>query len=152
MNFLKSIKISVILAASLSGCASDDDFPLTNLVEARTFTVNTPPGWTLIEDLGIDSYVGRIAGRKDTIVFDQGFFCFQNLNDITENDRTLFFQKLEINGVLSVIHKERSLVDNGEVVSLSVYIDDNQRKNCLFVLDPVNEALILEICKSHQFK
>jgi len=152
MRKLKLISASVLLIVLSSACSSDDDFShLTNLIDAWTFTVSTPNGWTLIEDQGTDTYVGRIAGTRDTIYFDQGNLSFRSLDDIIEDDQTLFIQKLEINNIPSIIHKELRSGDSGEIL-LSVYLDNNQRKNRLHVFDPKNQGLILQIFMTHQFK
>jgi hypothetical protein len=37
-----------LLITLLLGCSSDDD--LIKLIDAQTFTVNTPKNWTLIEE------------------------------------------------------------------------------------------------------
>ena len=141
-----------LLITLLLGCSSDDD--LIKLIDAQTFTVNTPKNWTLIEEQWIDSYVGQIVGSLDAIHFDEGYFSFGSLDNITENSNSILFQKLEIDGITSIIHKESIQYNSDNEVVLSVYIDagDNKRLNWLYVFDPENEELILQIFKTHKFK
>lgn len=153
MISLKPTRTSIFLILLLFACSSDDDpGSLTNQIDAATFTLSTPDGWILIEDQGTDTYVGRIAGTQDTIYFDQGYLSFRSLDDVIQSDQTLMLKKLEINNVPSTIHKERRDGDPSGEIRLSVYIDDNQRKNRLYVFDPKNERLILQILMTHQFK
>ncbi|MEK6478474.1 hypothetical protein WJR50_13105 [Catalinimonas sp. 4WD22] len=150
--FLHSI-LTVMLFVLL-GCSSEDEsYELSNRVNASTFTLNTPEGWTLIEDQGIDTYIGRIAGPEDTIYFDQGYLSFGSLQNVIKNEQTIFFQRLKINDVPSIIHKERRQGDLDGEIRLSVYLDagDGQRLNSLYVFDPKDEALIIKIFKTHQF-
>ena len=170
MKYLKSLAVWGML---LTGCTSDNATPeaaslppLTThctdekfdnqsfTMEARTFTVRTPCGWALYQDNGIDTYVGRIAGPRDTIYFDQGYLSFGSLDNISKNENTIFFRKLSIDHVPAIIHKEYRDDDSDGYIRLSVYIDagDKQRLNRLYVFDPQDEDLILAIFQSHQFK
>lgn len=154
MSFLKSIPAIMISIMISIGCSSEDKkYELPNRIDAGTFTVQTPIGWTFMEDQGIDTYVGRIAGLEDTIFFDQGYLSFGSLDNIVEDDQTLFFQRLKINNVPSIIHKEKRQNDADGALRISVYLDagDEQRLNRLYVFDPKNEALIIQIFKTHQF-
>ena len=174
----RSILILLIFVATLlASCSSEEDYPLStldewyclskpdqkgyllhqhsldNLIEARTFTLNTPAGWTLRTDQGIDTYVGRIGGPEgDTIYFDQGFLSFKSLNDVERDDQTRYFRRLIVDGVPAIIEKEDRTNDTG-AVRLTIYLDagDQQRMNRLYVFDPKNEALILRIFKTHRF-
>lgn len=142
-----------IIAVLMIDCSADDDiFNRSVLIEAKSFTVEVPRGWELVEDVGYDTYVGRIVGRKHTIAFDQGFFAFGSLGDIVENDESIFFQRLEINDVPAVLH-ERKSPDPSHDVLLSVYLEtEDGQKNHLSIFDPRNESLILDIFLSHQFR
>ena len=142
----------------ISSCSSDDDQgfysgPLKNLIEARNFTVNTPNGWKHIQDVGYDTQVGRIYGNKDTIHYDQGHLSFGSLENIKENDQTLSFQKLSIDGVPAIIRKEK-LDGKPYHVVMAAFIDskNNNKLNQLFTYDPKDEDLIIRIFKSHKFK
>ena len=96
------------------------------------------------QDQSIDTYVGRIGGPEgDTIYFDQGFLSFGSLDNIKQNDQTLYFQRLTVNGISAILYKEARMDDTG-AVRLSIYLDagDQQRLNHLYVFDPKNEPLI----------
>lgn len=144
----------VFLPILLLSCSADDstspDLELTNLVEAKTFQVFTPTGWELIEEQGIDTYVGRIQNDELTIFFDQGFLSFGNLDRVEETDETIFFQRLEINGVPAIIHKEGRAEGYFETI-LSVYLDDGEKQNRLYVLDSGNDHFFIELFKTHKF-
>jgi len=153
---MKYIRLSALLVPFIvsSACSSDDGlqkFP--KKLEARTFTVNTPHNWNLFEDQGIDTYIGRIAGLKDTIYFDQGYLSFGSLENIYEDENTLLFRRLKIDGVPSILHKEKRIADSGDI-RLSIYIDagDGIRLNRMYVFDPTDEEKIIRIFRSHQFR
>lgn len=153
MRPLTSIYVLLAPVLLLASCSADEEYSLPNLVEARTFTLNTPAGWTLQQDQGIDTYVGRIGGPEgDTIYFDQGYLSFGSLDNITQDDQTLYFRRLTVNGVPAIIEKESRTNDTG-AVRLSIYLDagDQGHLNRLYVFDPKNEALILQIFSTHRF-
>lgn len=101
-------------------------------------------------DQGTDTYIGRIMNDEHTIFFDQGFLSFRGLDDIVQNPNTVSLEELNIDGVPSIIHKEKTTEGN----SISVYIDagDNIRMNRLYILQPKNEELVLSILRTHRFK
>lgn len=141
----------------MAGCISESgNFFYEQRMDARNFTIHTPIGWTLFEDQGIDTYVGRIAGPEDTIHFDEGFLSFRSLGDITKDERTIYIEELEIDGVPAVIHKTKLSPGSLKRIRLSVFIEAGDfKKNHLYVLDPsnpTNEVTIINILRSHQFK
>ncbi|MGB3586331.1 MAG: hypothetical protein WBA23_07330 [Tunicatimonas sp.] len=146
-------KLWFIAAILIIGCSDDEDaFDQLVLIEARSFTVEAPPDWEIIEDQGYDTYVGRIVGRKHTIAFAQGFFAFSNLDNIVEDEESILLQRLEINDVPAVLHKEKS-PDPTHDVLLSVYLETEEgQKNHLYIFDPHNEPLIIQIFLSHKFR
>lgn len=138
------------------GCSDDDteNSPsFSNELNATSFTVKVPDGWKLIIDQGIDTYVGRIVNGKDTIYFDQGYLSFGGLDRVEENDQTLSFEHTKINGVPSIIVKERTPEETGRNIRISAYIDKGNKSNLnrLYCFDPSDEASILNIMKSHMF-
>lgn len=138
----------------LSACSSEDNmYALPNKVNAKTFTLETPKGWVFTDGYGIDTYIGQIAGPDDTIFFDQGYLSFGSLQNVIKDEQTIFFQRLKINDVPSVIHKEYFKRGIDVTTRISVYIDvgDEQRLNRLYVFGPKNEELIIQIFKTHQF-
>jgi hypothetical protein len=153
---MKHIRLSLLLLPFLvsTGCLVDNGFDkFPKRIEARTFTVNTPHDWYLYEDSGIDTYVGRIAGPEDTIYFDQGYLSFGSLENIYEDENTLFFRRLKIDGVPSILHKEKRIADSGDI-RLSIYIDagDENRLNRMYVYDTKDEEKVIRIFRSHKFK
>jgi len=151
----RKIPSLIFIILSLWSCALDNDTP-SNLefpqrIKAKTFEINTPKGWELIEDQGYDTYVGRIKNNRFIIFFDQGFLSFRTLVNIQENSKTLYFQKLEINGAAAIIHKEKMTNDPSHDTILSVYIDNGAKKNKLYVLDSENDEFFIELFKTHKF-
>lgn len=136
-------------------CTTDDhkpsnlDFP--QRIKAKTFEINTPNGWELIEDQGYDTYVGRIKNNSFTIFFDQGYLSFGNLDNIQETNETLYFQRLEIDGASAIIHKEKLASDPSYNTVLTVYIDSGEKQNRLYVLDSENDEFFIELFKTHKF-
>ena len=154
---MKHTKSSVFLLPIflLIGCKAENEFDtFPQRIDARTFSVHTPQNWNLYEDSGIDTYVGRITGPSDIIYFDQGYLSFGGLENVNEGEHTLLFQRLEIDQVPSILHKERRVGDSDGDVRLSVYIDagDEKKLNRLYVFDPEDEEQIIKIFRSHKFK
>lgn len=71
MSLYRSKRIIwVLLLLSVFGCKQN-----SNILQARFFTLEAPKEWKLIEEQGIDSYVGRIViGQQDTLSFDLGWY------------------------------------------------------------------------------
>lgn len=140
----------------LFSCSDDDDGysgPLNNIIESTNFTVNAPDGWKHIQGVGSDTQVGQIIGNKDTIQYDQGYMNFGSLTNVKENDQTISFQKLSIDGIPAIIKKDK-LDGKPYNVVVAAFIDagDKSHLNQLFAYDPKDEELIIRIFKSHKFK
>lgn len=134
----------------LTNCSKDDE-KHTQTIKARTFTIDTPDGWTLIEDQGIDTYIGRITDESTTIYFDQGYLSFGDLESVQENDETIYFTRTNINGVPAIIHKENRPQETSTNTRLSVYLDNGEKQNRLYVLDSDNDEFFISIFKTHRF-
>jgi len=144
------IFLSIFISCSDS---SDDALELTQEINATSFKVNVPEGWTLVIDQGIDTYIGRIVNERDTIFFDYGYLSFGGLELVESNDNTISFDRTLINGIPSIIVKENTPDENSRSLRLSAYIDSGDRNNLnrLYSFDPIDEATILAIMKSHVF-
>jgi len=149
------LKISILALSIFFSCtkSSNDALPLTGEINATSFKVNVPDGWSLFIDQGIDTYIGRIANESDTIFFDYGYLSFGGLELVDSNDNTISFNRTQINGIPSIIVKENTPDENNRSVRLSAYIDSGDRTNLnrLYCFDPSDEATILAIMKSHVF-
>ena len=152
----KITNLFLFLTPILAGCSDENTQALTNRIDARTFTLETPPGWTLTEDQGYDTYIGRVSDRDHTIFFDQGFLSFNGLNTITEYEGTLSFERVTINGVSAIIHKRKIMSTSTAGIILSAYLEDENtgKRNHLYIWDPSSssETLLIQIFKTHQFK
>ncbi|MEL6561924.1 MAG: cytochrome c [Bacteroidota bacterium] len=73
-------------------------------IELGAFRVTTPQNYRYIKKQGIDSYVGLIASKRDTIYFDYGWYS----NGI--NRYEMINRKDTINGAPAIIK-----VDNGRI-------------------------------------
>ena len=76
-----------------------------------------------------------------------------SLDNIKQDDQTLYFRRLTVNGVPAILKKQTVTDDTGAVL-LSIYLDagDQQQLNVLSVLSPRNEPLILQIFRTHRFQ
>ncbi|NMM50899.1 c-type cytochrome [Marinigracilibium pacificum] len=110
-----------------------------NKLDLGAFYLNAPIDFEYIKKTGIDSYVGEIAGKKDTLYFDYGWYSsdFQNSSGIlsydTINGNKVIFAKLK-NG-FGVHFPKTNISDN----KLSIYAKSG------------NENKIIEIFKSIRF-
>jgi len=147
--------ISILSLSLLFSCTklSDDPLELTEEINATSFKVDVPLGWSLHIDQGIDTYIGRITNETDTIFFDYGYLSFGGLERVDKNDNTITFNRTLINGIPSIIVKENTPDENSRSIRLSAYIDSGDRTNLnrLYCFDPSDEATILAILKSHVF-
>ncbi|WP_136467120.1 hypothetical protein [Flagellimonas onchidii] len=148
----KNILALIMITCLSIGCSnngeedSNGDFP--NTILARTFQINTPEGWELVEDQGIDTYIGRIKNDNLTIFFDQGLLSFGRLEDVEETSETIYFRRLTIKGVPAIVHKEnRTDADT----RLSVYLDNGEEQNRLYILDSDNDDFFIAMFKTHKF-
>lgn len=150
----KIIPLLFIFISVLS-CTTEGETPSTlgfpTSIKSKTFEINTPNGWELVEDQGYDTYIGRIKNDEFTIFFDQGHLSFGTLDIIKENEETLFFQRIEINGDPAIVHKEKLINDPSNETILSVFIDSGEKQNRLYVLDSDNDAFFIELFKTHKF-
>jgi len=144
------IPLLVFISLLFSNCSKNDEkHPQT--IKARTFTINTPYGWILIEDQGFDTYIGRITDESTTVYFDQGDLSFGGLENVEENDETIYFTRTTINGVPAIIHKENRPHEASINTRLSVYLDNGEKRNRLYVLDSDNDEFFISIFKTHKF-
>ena len=145
-----SVIISILLFLS---CSPDEEptFELTQKIQAETFEVHTPEGWELIEDQGIDTYIGKIKNDELIIFFDQGHLSFGSLDNIQKTNETIYFIRTVIHEVPAIIHKEKRAEDPSFDTRLSVYLDTGEKQNRLYVLDSDNDELFIEIFKTHRF-
>lgn len=152
---IKSLSLVVVSIAVLAGCQDNDSLTFTNVIDARTFVLNTPPSWTLDEAVGYDSYVGEIRGPMGVIYFDQGFFSFPGLDNIAENERTIYLRHITINGLPAILRKE-TLAGTDRRIQLSLFIEGENpgQLNHLYFFNPdaVSEQVVIGIMKTHRFK
>ncbi len=155
---IRSLFVALVAVAVLAGCQDDDSFTLSKTIEARTFSIDTPDGWSLAEGVGYDSYVGEFRGPLGVIHFDQGFFAFPGLDNITSNERTIYLKHVTINGFPAIILKEKTRDDSGSrgQIQLSVFVEGANpgQRNHLYLFDPnaISEPVALAVMKTHRFR
>lgn len=119
-------------------------------IQARTFTITTPQYCELVEDLCSNTYVGRIENENISLFFEQGSKAFGKLQEIRETEATIYFERLIINGADAVIIKEYCEKSRSNI--LSIYLEEGNLKNKIFVFNAANEKGIIKMFKTHRFR
>ena len=143
-----------VLLTLLSCSAEEAEF--IHVLDARTFTLNTPEGWILSEGTGYDTYVGEISCPLGTIYFDQGLRSFGALETVGHEGITVYRISLLVDGLPAILHKATINDNNTKRTLITVYIDagDQSHRNRLYVFDPgpVSEGILISMMKTHRFK
>ena len=143
-----------VLFTLLSCFAEEPEF--THVVDASTFTLNTPEGWILSEGTGYDTYVGEISGPLGTIHFDQGLMSFGALETVGREGSTVYRISILVDGHPAIVHKATINDNNTRRTVITLYIDagDQIHRNRLYVFDPgpVSEGVLVSMMKTHRFK
>ena len=144
----------VIFTTIFNSCDNEDPFVIENAktINFQSFRLDVPQDWFDFEQQGIDSYVGGLTNMTDTLYFDYGRFSFGSIDNIQENDETLSFNVVTLNGVQAKIVKEKRADESK--IRYSFYIDkrDNTNLNRIYGYGLENEDLARAIFLSHQFK
>ena len=106
---MKLVLIIITVFLSVS-CKTKTDSWQT--LDFGTFKLKTPKGWSIIEEQGIDSYVGGLTNGSDTLSFDYGWYTAEI--DETEHEKHLYAQDT-INGLTAVLQIPK-MDGNGSVV------------------------------------
>lgn len=78
---MQKLSIILIVITGLLSCSETKTTSDKKILDFGAFTIEAPSGWEKIKELGIDSYVGKIAiDENDTLQFDLGWYS----NDLTE--------------------------------------------------------------------
>src|SRR4249919_1713797 len=87
-----------IILLLLYSCNSKRDGWQT--LDFSDFKLQTPVGWKIIKQQGIDSYIGGLTNGRDTLEFDYGWYT----QEIGEEDPNLHkFGQVTINGLTASI-------------------------------------------------
>lgn len=127
----------------------EDYCELRQIVEARTFKIETPYDWELTEDFGQNVYAGRIENDTTTLFFEQGSRVFKSLSSIQESPGTIYFERFLIHGADALIHKEYCERSRSNV--LTIYLEKENVQNKMYVFNTSNERMIINMFKSHIF-
>ncbi|RIJ49945.1 hypothetical protein D1614_04170 [Maribellus luteus] len=114
------------------------------------FELTAAADWTLVNEQGIDTYVGYYQKEDYKIEFDFGYLAYGNIDSIKNTPDLLLFEELLIDGNKAKIVKE----NRPDGTRLSAYIDkgDEVNKNRLYTFNTSNDQLFIDIVKSHKFK
>lgn len=136
--------IILIISQLLIGCTRQDQ-PKT--IDFGSFTIQAPAGWNKIEFQGIDSYVGGLTDRTDTLTFDYGWYSYDFGYEDTD---THLFTIDTINGKTATLI--RPMIPGQGTIGM--YIDNAYKDNHFNLIgnDIGNELAIFDIFKSVKFK
>ena len=143
--------IAGILLATMTllfSCKKNDE---NNTVHVNdNFILQEANDWILVNEQGIDTYVGFYLKDGYKINFDYGFLAFRSIEDYEESDEYLYYEELLIDSCQAVIIKEQ----RSDGIRLSAYIDkgDNKNRNRLYTFNTSDDALFKKVVKSYQFK
>ena len=133
-------------------CKSDD--PVQTVAQTFTndeFEFENVNDWKLVNEEGIDSYVGYYFKMSDTIRFDFGPYGFETIDDVKVQPNTFYMEEIEINNC------------PGKIVGYQIegnrwwyaYIQNpngSGMNNVLYIKNPLIKSEIIKVFKSHRFK
>ena len=144
----KIVGILLMTMTLFFSCKKNDE---NNTVHVNDkFELHEAKDWTLINEQGIDTYVGFYLKDGYRIDFDFGFLSFRSIDDFGDPEDYLYYEELVIDSCQAVITKEQ----RSDGIRLSAYIDkgDDRTRNRLYTFNTSNDELFKRIVKSHQFK
>jgi len=153
INFQTLIYGSLLIFSSLFiSCDSDDlEIPNAKTLDFQLFSLEVPQDWTSFTQQGIDTYVGGLTNKIDTLYFDYGYFSFGSIDDIEETAETISFEVLKIDGEDAKIVIEKRAQE--PEIRYSLYVDkrDGTNLNRIYSYGFDDEDLIKTIFLSHRF-
>lgn len=147
MKTMKTFKMLLIILAFVACDKNDDQEPV---YVNNYFELTAATDWRLVNETGIDTYIGYYQKDDYKIEFDCGDLSFGDFNEIMNSPELPYYEELIINGINAKIVKE----DRVDGIRLSAYIDkgDNEHKNRLYTFNNSDDQLFINIIKSHRFK
>ncbi|MGZ5244499.1 MAG: hypothetical protein ACXWDO_03940 [Bacteroidia bacterium] len=124
--------------------------PTVQAGKNNEFELVSASDWTIINQQGIDSYVGYYQKGTQKISFDFGRFAFESIDSIKNTSEMLYFEETVINGCDAKIFKEKTT----DGIRLSAFIDkrDGEHMTWLYTFYSQDDQTIISIFKSHKFK
>ncbi len=151
MKNVKLLFVFLALAACKNSVEPDVDTSAMYPVENNFFVLYFPTNdWKLVNQQGIDSFVGYFERGNEKIYFDYGWY---NVNVNKDNNPNLLsYQQTTINNKSAIIAKEKT--SSGVVLSVVIRKGEEDRytSNKLYIQNPANEKEIIQIFKTHKFK
>lgn len=87
------VLISILFLLFTCGVSSKNPFGPWKTIEVGRYIFDFPPGFELIKEKGIDSYVGKIQDDSISFSFDYGYYSndFELLSEEYQNEFKMFF-------------------------------------------------------------
>ncbi|MCU0351909.1 MAG: cytochrome c [Flavobacterium sp.] len=143
---MKSLKLLSFLFLFVS-CNSKTESSKFQKLDFGVFTLQTPKGWTIFKEKGIDSYVGGLTNGKDSLWFDYGWYSAEIENTDFESH---LYTRDTINGLIAEI--EIPKIEGKGSIRLSIPNINNKDKFNLGGYNINKTEPILQIFKSITFK
>jgi len=143
-----------IFIITLNSCNNEDSFTIENAktLNFQSFSLDVPQDWNDFPQQGIDTYVGGLTNKIDTLYFDYGYLSFGSIDAIKETTETLSFEVLIVDDEAAKIVKEKRSGDLKTRYSFYTDKRDGTNLNRIYGYGLQNEALVRAIFLSHQFK
>jgi hypothetical protein len=138
--------LNIILSLVIVSCKTGITVQWKTL-DFKAFKLKTPKGWTIIEEQGIDSYVGGLTNGKDTLSFDYGWYTAEI--DERDQEKHLYAQDT-INGLLAIVQIPK--VDGDGSIIMFIPNVEKQFKFGMVGTNIRGTDTILQIFKSITFK
>ena len=133
-----------LLVLVQTGC-EDNASQLTQMLDLKTFRVETPDAWKAIPGQGFDSQVGRLTNGSDVLTYDYGWYSYRLQK---ETSATHLRTVTTIDGRSALIVRPKKA---GEGI-IGLYVEvDNQNRLSLTGRDIRDEATIIRIFESVRF-
>jgi hypothetical protein len=144
---MKTSTLILTILACVSCTKSEETLPNH---DNDKFELTAARAWTLVNEQGIDTYVGYYHKADYKIYFDFGILAYGSIDSIKNTPDLLHYEELFINGNKAKITKEER---DGRTL-LFAYIDkgDGIGLNKLSTFNTSDDQLFFKIIKSHKFK
>jgi|GEM_PF-2030695 len=144
------MRVFALLLLILVYCTSCCKEKLNKTLNFGSFELTVPQNWNYEELEGDDTFFGKIKACDDELFFDYGWgYNFENITDLSEDEGTISFEALIIDGASAKIIKET----HGSKVRYSLFVTKkNVGQNWIYGFDLKNEDLAREVFLTHKFK
>lgn len=148
---MKHILIVLSLILTVLGCGTEI-LPKNEAISHennKAFSINFPTSdWKLVNQQGIDSYVGYYERGTEKLYFDYGWY-----GGAANKEKAAYYEevKLEKCGCNAIIAKE-TVIGMGTKLSALIFKENQQNRTKLYVWNPEDDQMFIKIFKTHVFK